>query len=138
MRIYIIALVLIGSTCAFAENYDCGDRDQISVNTSFFSNRVKKVDGVKINQFSEFVSAKTEYSSEKEIFKKYHDDALVESAYKETYRVIGDRNERAYSSGFFELKDKAYVIWISRPSPWCIWDACSTHYEIISCNKINQ
>jgi hypothetical protein len=136
MKKIIIGLIASSSISAFAETYDCGSRGSIRVKTSFFSNKIKQVDGIKVNLFGQYVSAEDKYSWEKRIFEKYYDRELIESVYAEDYRVIGDRRQKAYSRGFFELSDKAYIIWIFKPSPWCVWDACSTHYEIISCDKI--
>jgi hypothetical protein len=137
MKTFLLTTFMLTALPAMAVNYDCQNRGIITVKTSIFSKKVTSVNDIKIANFSDYVEAEDKFGYYKDIFSRYYDGHLVEAAYTEDYRVSGgERRETGYSRGFFELAENAYMLRIWRPSPWCMWDACRTHYEIISCTKI--
>jgi len=110
------------------------DARTVTIKTSVFSKKVKKIDGYKLRSFNPAMVKDDFYTStlEKDLKRKFNKDErdyiLAENFSKIEFR---GNDARYYDSKFYNLEEPAILIDFDGVSDWCFFDACpkeAMHY----------
>ncbi len=135
-KILLLALLAISSqSFAGKYEYECKkltrgygvDERSLEVKTSLISKKVKKIDSIKMSNFSEGILSKDFYTSniEKALKKKVSAEELNYILTEDFLKVdLKGHDTFYYDKKFLTAEKSAFLIEYDGVSGWCMWDAC--------------